>query len=45
MEALLEDLSFSATERTEKQVTIDVSDVQAALSPILADEDLARFIL
>jgi ATP-dependent HslUV protease ATP-binding subunit HslU len=45
MEALLEELSFSATERTDKQVVIDASDVHATLSPILADEDLARFIL
>jgi ATP-dependent HslUV protease ATP-binding subunit HslU len=45
MEALLDELSFTASERTDKRVVIDASDVQAALSPILADEDLARFIL
>jgi ATP-dependent HslUV protease ATP-binding subunit HslU len=45
MEALLEELSFTASERTDKRVVIDASDVQRTLSPILADEDLARFIL
>jgi ATP-dependent HslUV protease ATP-binding subunit HslU len=45
MEALLEELSFSASERTDKRVVIDASDVQASLAPILADEDLAKFIL
>ena len=45
MEALLEELSFSAPERTDKQVVIDAPDVHKTLSPILADEDLARFIL
>jgi ATP-dependent HslUV protease ATP-binding subunit HslU len=45
MEALLEELSFSAPEREDKRVVIDGPDVQRTLSPILADEDLARFIL
>jgi ATP-dependent HslUV protease ATP-binding subunit HslU len=45
MEALLEKLSFEAPERVEKKVRIDRDDVVATLSPILADEDLARFIL
>jgi ATP-dependent protease HslVU (ClpYQ) ATPase subunit len=45
MEALLEELSFSASERIEKRVVIDAPDVQKTLAPILADEDLARFIL
>jgi ATP-dependent HslUV protease ATP-binding subunit HslU len=45
MEALLDELSFTASERTDKRVVIDAGDVHAALSPILADEDLARFIL
>jgi ATP-dependent HslUV protease ATP-binding subunit HslU len=45
MEALLEDLSFDAPERTERRVVIDAQDVRKTLSPILADEDLARFIL
>jgi len=45
MEALLEDLSFDAPERSERRVVIDVEEVRKTLSPILADEDLARFIL
>ena len=45
MEALLEELSFDAPERVEKRVVIDGDDVRRTLSPILADEDLARFIL
>jgi ATP-dependent HslUV protease ATP-binding subunit HslU len=45
MEALLEDLSFDAPERSERRVVIDVEDVRRTLAPILADEDLARFIL
>jgi ATP-dependent HslUV protease ATP-binding subunit HslU len=45
MEALLDELSFSAPELTEKRVVIDAPDVHRTLSPILADEDLAKFIL
>jgi ATP-dependent HslUV protease ATP-binding subunit HslU len=45
MEALLDDLSFSAPELAEKKVVIDAPDVHRTLSPILADEDLAKFIL
>jgi ATP-dependent HslUV protease ATP-binding subunit HslU len=45
MEALLEELSFTAPERSERQVVIDAPDVHARLSPILADQDLAKFIL
>jgi ATP-dependent HslUV protease ATP-binding subunit HslU len=45
MEALLEELSFDASERTDKRVQIDAPDVDRTLSPILADEDLAKFIL
>jgi ATP-dependent HslUV protease ATP-binding subunit HslU len=45
MEALLDELSFSAPELTEKTVVIDAPDVHRTLSPILADEDLAKFIL
>ncbi|HEY2735440.1 MAG TPA: AAA family ATPase, partial [Polyangiales bacterium] len=45
MEALLDELSFSASERTDKRVVIDAPEVQSKLSPIMADEDLARFIL
>ncbi len=45
MEALLEDLSFTAPERTERAILIDAADVRAVLEPLLANEDLAKFIL
>jgi ATP-dependent HslUV protease ATP-binding subunit HslU len=45
MEALLEELSFTAPERSETGVEIDAADVRRVLSPLLADHDLARFIL
>jgi len=45
MEALLEELSFDASERSTKQVVIDEADVKQRLAPILADEDFSRFIL
>ena len=45
MEALLEELSFTAPERSEPRVRIDAADVRSVLAPLLANEDLARFIL
>jgi ATP-dependent HslUV protease ATP-binding subunit HslU len=45
MEALLDELSFSAPERSETRVVLDAADVHKALKPLLADQDLARFIL
>jgi ATP-dependent HslUV protease ATP-binding subunit HslU len=45
MEALLEELSFSAPERSERAVSIDGPDVRKVLAPLIADQDLARFIL
>jgi ATP-dependent HslUV protease ATP-binding subunit HslU len=45
MEALLDELSFTAPELVERTVVIDAADVHKQLSPILADEDLAKFIL
>jgi ATP-dependent HslUV protease ATP-binding subunit HslU len=45
MEALLDELSFTASERSEARVKIDAADVRKVLSPLLANEDLARFIL
>jgi ATP-dependent HslUV protease ATP-binding subunit HslU len=45
MEALLEELSFTAPERSEPAVTIDGPDVRKVLAPLIADQDLARFIL
>jgi ATP-dependent HslUV protease ATP-binding subunit HslU len=45
MEALLDELSFNAPELSDKRVTIDAADVRRTLEPILADEDLAKYIL
>jgi ATP-dependent HslUV protease ATP-binding subunit HslU len=45
MEAMLEELSFTAPERDRGRVVLDGPDVRAALEPLLADQDLARFIL
>jgi ATP-dependent HslUV protease ATP-binding subunit HslU len=45
MEALLDELSYSASERVEREVVIDEPDVRRVLGPILADKDLSRFIL
>ncbi len=45
LEALLEELSFTAPERNESSVTIDAAYVQDKLQPILNQEDLARYVL
>jgi ATP-dependent HslUV protease ATP-binding subunit HslU len=45
MEALLEVLSFDASERAESKFVVDVRYVKSTLDPILADEDLAKYIL
>ena len=45
LEKLLEDLSFTAPELTEKQVNIAAKDVQQRLAAISQDEDLSRYIL
>ena len=45
MEALLEELSYDASERAQKKFVVDVPYVKATLDPILADEDLAKYIL
>jgi ATP-dependent HslUV protease ATP-binding subunit HslU len=45
MEAMLEELSFTAPERDRGRVVVDAPDVHKALRPLLADQDLARFIL
>ena len=45
MEKLLEELSFTAPELTEDQVTIAAEEVQQRLSEISQDEDLSRYIL
>jgi len=45
MERLLEDVSFSAPDIQEKQVTIDAAYVRDRLADIVKDEDLSRYIL
>ncbi|MEM9067474.1 MAG: ATP-dependent protease ATPase subunit HslU [Myxococcota bacterium] len=45
MEALLEKLSFMAPELTEKRVVVDRAYVDEALEPVMANQDLAKFIL
>ncbi len=45
MEALLEEISFSAPERPDAKVAIDGDYVRRTLDPILGDEELARYIL
>ncbi len=45
MEALLDDLSFRASELSERDVTFDAQKVRATLDPIVSNDDLARYIL
>ena len=45
LEALLEDLSFTAPERSDTAVVIDGAKVRATLAPILASGDAAKYIL
>jgi len=45
MEALLEELSYDASERAESKFLVDVNYVKSTLEPILSNDDLARYIL
>ncbi len=45
MEALLEELSFTAAELSDRRVVIDGAQVKRVLDPILTDQDLAKYIL
>ncbi len=45
MEALLEELSYDASERAQSKYLVDVERVRTTLEPILADQDLAKYIL
>ncbi|MCC6878071.1 MAG: ATP-dependent protease ATPase subunit HslU [Sandaracinaceae bacterium] len=45
MEALLEELSFAASEMGETTVRVDGEKVRATLSPIFGNQDLAKYIL
>lgn len=45
MEALLDELSFTASERLDKEALIDGETVRRTLDPIISDKDLAKYIL
>ncbi|WP_448567261.1 HslU--HslV peptidase ATPase subunit [Thalassotalea ganghwensis] len=45
MERLIEEISFTANDRSGETVTIDESFVNSTLSEVVQDEDLSRFIL
>ncbi len=45
MERLLDEISFEAPDRAEKEVIIDAKYVREKLSEIIKDEDLSRYIL
>jgi ATP-dependent HslUV protease ATP-binding subunit HslU len=45
LEKLMEEISFTATDRSEKQVTIDADYVQKELGELAEDHDLSKFIL
>jgi ATP-dependent HslUV protease ATP-binding subunit HslU len=45
MEALLEEISFNASDTKEKEITIDKEYVKERLSEILEDSNLSRYIL
>jgi ATP-dependent HslUV protease ATP-binding subunit HslU len=45
LEALLEEISFTAPERSEDRIVIDAQAVEKQLDPILSDEDVAKYIL
>lgn len=45
MERLLEEISFEATDYTDKKVNIDVNYVDKHLTPLAQDQDTSHFIL
>jgi ATP-dependent HslUV protease ATP-binding subunit HslU len=45
MEALLDDISFNASDTEKKAITIDRDYVREKLSEILEDRNLSRYIL
>ncbi len=45
MEALLEELSYDASERAESKFTVNVDYVKSTLDPLLSDQDLAKYLL
>jgi ATP-dependent HslUV protease ATP-binding subunit HslU len=45
MERVLDDISFSATERTGETVTVDSQYVRSRVEDLAKDQDLSRYIL
>jgi ATP-dependent HslUV protease ATP-binding subunit HslU len=45
LEALLEDLSFTASERTERRFVVDGGFVNRTIEPIVSNSELSKFIL
>jgi ATP-dependent HslUV protease ATP-binding subunit HslU len=45
MERLLEDISFAGPENAGRKIAIEVEDVRAALSDLVKDQDLSRYVL
>lgn len=45
VERVVEEVSFTASERARQQVVIDAEGVRRALAPLLEKEDVARYIL
>ena len=45
LERVVEDVSFEAPDREDKQITIDAAYVKSRLDELVKDEDLSRFIL
>jgi ATP-dependent HslUV protease ATP-binding subunit HslU len=45
VERVLDEVSFSASEQTQRHVRFDAAAVRAALAPLLGKSDLARYIL
>lgn len=45
LERILEEVNFEAPDLPDKEVRIDAGQVQRILKPLIADEDLSRFIL
>jgi len=45
MERLLEEISFSAPDKSGESITIDAEYVNSSLSELVKDEDLSRYIL
>ena len=45
LERLLEDISFAGPENAGRTIKIEAADVSAALSDLIQDEDLSRYVL